>query len=158
MNFIDKPIDGVVIKPLQFRTDHRGWLIELFRADELQIPDQCPVMAYVSMTTPGVTRGPHEHVDQTDYFAFMSSLFEIHLWDLRKDSPTYQHRQIFCAGKNMPLAVIVPPGVVHGYRCIGQEDGLVFNAPNSLFKGANRSEPVDEIRHEDDRDSPCQIP
>jgi dTDP-4-dehydrorhamnose 3,5-epimerase len=155
MNFLDKSIHDVVLKPLHFRNDSRGWLIELFRNDEIDVQ---PVMAYVSLTLPGVTRGPHEHVNQTDYFAFISSLFEVHLWDLRKESPTYGNRMIFCTGKTMPLAVIVPPGVVHGYKCIGHYEGLVFNAPNSLFMGENRAEPVDEIRHENDPNSPCQIP
>jgi dTDP-4-dehydrorhamnose 3,5-epimerase len=46
--------------------------------------------------------------------------------------------------------VIVPPGVVHGYRNIGDQAGLVVNLPNRLYKGQGRSEPVDEIRHEGD--------
>jgi dTDP-4-dehydrorhamnose 3,5-epimerase-like enzyme len=47
--------------------DDRGWLTELFRHDELA-PEFFPVMAYISSTLPGVTRGPHEHVDQADLF------------------------------------------------------------------------------------------
>ena len=42
------------------------------------------MMTYVSQTLPGVTRGPHEHVDQTDGFAFMGpSDFKLVLWDTR---------------------------------------------------------------------------
>jgi dTDP-4-dehydrorhamnose 3,5-epimerase len=46
--------------------------------------------------------------------------------------------------------VIVPQGVVHGYRNIGDKDGLVINLPNRVFMGEGRKSPVDEIRHEDD--------
>jgi dTDP-4-dehydrorhamnose 3,5-epimerase len=50
--------------------------------------------------------------------------------------------------------VIVPPGVIHAYRNIGTENGIVFNAPNRLYGGAGRKSPVDEIRHEDEAASP----
>jgi dTDP-4-dehydrorhamnose 3,5-epimerase-like enzyme len=33
--FHDGPIDGVTFKPLSPYKDHRGWLIELYRADQL---------------------------------------------------------------------------------------------------------------------------
>ena len=81
--FRDGPIDGVTFRPLAPHKDHRGWLIELYREDELPA-EQHPVMAYVSETLPGVARGPHEHVDQTDYFAFLGpGEFLLYLWDAR---------------------------------------------------------------------------
>ena len=43
--------------------------MKVYREDELPAEQQ-PAMAYVSETLPGVARGPHEHVDQTDSFAF----------------------------------------------------------------------------------------
>ena len=50
-------IPGVVIRPIKRFTDDRGWLMELFRDDEL--PDGFePTMGYLSMTKPGVARGP----------------------------------------------------------------------------------------------------
>ncbi len=89
--FHEGPIDGVTFRPLAPHKDHRGWLIELYREDELPA-DQHPVMAYVSETLPGVARGPHEHVDQTDYFAFVGpGDFLLYLWDARPASPTYGH-------------------------------------------------------------------
>ena len=47
------------------------------------------------------------------------------------------------------MAVIVPAGVVHAYRNVGTMPGLVFNAPNRIYRGWGRKSPVDEIRHED---------
>jgi dTDP-4-dehydrorhamnose 3,5-epimerase len=52
-------------------------------------------------------------------------------------------------GASNPAAVWIPPGVVHAYRNIGTVPGLVFNAPNRLYAGWGKTEPVDEIRHED---------
>jgi dTDP-4-dehydrorhamnose 3,5-epimerase len=114
-----------------------------------------PAMAYLSMTKPGVARGPHEHAGQTDYFCFLGpSNFKIYLWDARADSPTCGVKQFFFAGLDSPKLVIVPPGVVHAYKNVGIEHGLVFNAPDKLYAGEGRLSPVDEIRHEDREGSP----
>lgn len=142
-------IDGVIVRPLKVHRDGRGWLVELFRHDELAA-DLWPKMAYASMTLPGVARGPHEHIEQADGFAFIGpSDFRVWLWDTRADSPTAGRRASFVAGASNPAAVWVPPGVVHAYKNIGAAPGLVFNAPNRLYAGWGKSEPVDEIRHED---------
>lgn len=159
MTFIDAPVADVVWKPLTFFTDSRGWLVELFRNDEIA-PEFRPVMAYVSMTNPGVARGPHEHVEQADYFCFTGpGTFRVYLWDARKDSPTFGHRDVRDVGADAPFALIVPPGVVHAYKNVGTVGGWVFNAANALYAGEGRKgwrgpkgspEYVDEIRHEHD--------
>ncbi len=154
MNFNDGPIDGVIVRTLQFHHDRRGWLVELFRCDELPCGLHL-LMAYVSETLPGVVRGPHEHREQTDVLAFVGpGQFQLYLWDARTDSPTSGHRQVLMAGRSCPLLVIVPPGVVHAYKNVSEVPGWVFNCPDRLYAGQGRSEPVDEIRHEDRADSP----
>ena len=157
MVFHDGPIDGVTFKPLSPYKDHRGWLIELYREDQLP-PEQCPVMAYVSETLPGVARGPHEHVDQTDYFAFFGpGDFVLYLWDARPGSPTHGHRMQTAVGESNKQCVVVPPGVVHAYKNVGATSGWVFNAPNRLYAGPGKREPVDEIRYEDKAESEYRL-
>lgn len=157
MAFVPGPIEGVIWKPLKKFHDDRGWLCELFRHDEM--PSEFhPVMAYASVTQPGVARGPHEHVDQADYFAFFGpSNFKLYLWDNRPHSKTHRNCEIRIVGEEQPMAVIVPVGVVHAYKCIGNVPGLVFNGPNRLYKGPGKKDPVDEIRHEDVKDSPYRL-
>ncbi len=151
------PIEGVEIRAIQRHEDARGWLAELFRNDELP-RDLQPAMAYVSETKPGVTRGPHEHVEQTDYFGFVGpSRFAIHLWDSRPESPTYGNYICCEGGTESPITLTVPPGVVHAYRNVGHENGWVFNAPNRLFAGHGKRFPVDEIRHEEATNSPYKV-
>lgn len=146
-------IGGVVIRELKRFNDERGWLTEMFRHDELD-PEFHPAMAYVSMTKPGVARGPHEHVDQADCFCFIGpSTFRLYLWDNREGSATYGQKATFDLGEDNPAQVVVPKGVVHAYRNIGDREGIVYNAPNRLYAGEGRREPVDEIRHEDETDS-----
>ena len=154
MQFKKGSIENVIIKPLKKYLDERGWLTELFRHDELP-HENYPVMAYASVTKAGITRGPHEHEQQSDFFTFMGpSNFKIYLWDNRKLSATFGNRQIVFCGHDSPHSIIIPPGVVHAYKNIGQEPGLVFNAPNRLFAGENKKDVIDEIRHEEDPNSP----
>lgn len=154
MVFAEGVIHDVVVREIRRFDDSRGWLTELFRSDELD-PAVMPVMSYISMTRPGIARGPHEHRDQTDYFCFVGpSTFRVYLWDGRKDSPTSGVKQVVDGGEGKPLLVIVPPGIVHAYRNMGGVDGLVFNAPNRLYAGDGKKDPVDEIRHEEIVDSP----
>ncbi len=150
-------IDGVVIREISKHHDDRGWLAELFRHDEMDA-DCYPAMAYVSVTRPGVARGPHEHAEQTDLFCFLGpSTFRLYLWDNRESSPTFGAKAVLDLGEAKHALVIVPPGVVHAYRNIGDIDGLIFNAPNRLYAGEGKRQPVDEIRHEDDPESPFQL-
>src|SRR5512143_519600 len=100
--FKDGTIHDIVVKDLVRHSDNRGWLIEIFRQDETE-ERFYPVMEYISMTHAGAVRGPHEHAEQADQFAFVGpSDFKVYLWDDRKDSPTYRIRQILTAGESCP--------------------------------------------------------
>jgi dTDP-4-dehydrorhamnose 3,5-epimerase len=154
-------IPGVLLTPLTLASDSRGWLAELFRSDVLAVAgmkEAQPVMGYVSMTLPGVARGPHEHREQTDIFAFAGpSDFEVTFWDNRPGSPTFGRCETLVLGASRPATLTVPPGVVHAYRNVGRIGGWVLNFANRLYKGKGRKEPVDEIRHEDDPGSTFRL-
>ena len=148
----ESEIPGVHIFEIPRFEDERGWLMEVFRMDELEF---APKMAYVSQTLPGVMRGPHEHKDQTDFFVFIGpGEFELHLWGEKglsrggEEVPT--KHEVHRVGEDRPRAVVVPPGVIHGYQCVSDVPGIVFNAPDTLYAGPGKMYPVDEIRHEDD--------
>lgn len=154
-------INGLIIRQLNKNFDHRGWLAEFYRKDE---ENYQPLMGYVSLTKPGIIRGPHEHREQSDCFVFVGpGDFELHLWDgraggdsatLLKDSEKYLKLEV---GQNNPTVVIVPPGVVHGYKCISKNDGWCINLPDMLYRGENKKGEIDEIRWEDKEDSPYKI-
>ena len=148
-------IKGVIIKKISKNEDSRGWLAEFYRQDEVA---HRPIMAYISVTKPGVARGPHEHKDQSDGFIFIGpGNFDLYLWDRQADSPTNGEHMKIQAGDNNPVMVIVPPGVVHGYKNISNVDGWCINMPDKLYKGEGKSEEVDEIRWESNIESPYKI-
>ena len=75
----------------------------------------------------------------------------------RDQAPSYGSMQTEVVGADRPMLLVIPPGVVHAYKNVGGDQGIVFNCPNRLYKGAGRAQPVDEIRHEDDHGSPFQL-
>lgn len=145
-------MEGLEVRELSLYEDKRGWLGELLREDESEFR---PAMSYLSMTIPGLIRGPHEHKEQTDFFCF-TGRFRIYLWDNRKTSATYGEHRIIDT-KNVPTIAVVPPGIVHAYKNIDRREALVINMPDRLYRGRGKKEPVDEIRHEDDASSPFRI-
>lgn len=149
-------IDGIIIKDLIKNEDNRGWLIELFRKDMID-DNNFPEMSYISMTRPGVVRGPHEHLEQTDCFCFLGSTFKLLLWDNREESATYKNKMSLNIGKNVYKLIIVPPRIVHAYKNIGNKPGFVINLPNRLYAGWGKKEKVDEIRYEDNLKSPFKV-
>ena len=150
-------IRDVVVRELKKYVDERGWLAELLRDDEVA-EEYLPAMAYISATLPGVQRGPHEHVDQADYFCFIGpSNFKLRVWDNRPESETYGNVMTVYAGEDAPKSVLIPKGVVHAYRNVGASVGIVVNLPNRLYAGQGRRDPIDEIRHEDDPETVFRV-
>ena len=148
-------IEGVVIDKINSYTDKRGWLKEIYRSDEADI---VPSMCYISHTNFNEIRGPHEHLGQTDFFVFVGpGDFELYLWDDRKNSPTQGINKRLVVGESNNVSVVVPPGVVHGYKSISEEGSFSVNLPDKLYGGVDRKEEVDEIRHENNRNSKFRI-
>ncbi len=144
-------MEGLEVKELALFKDQRGWLGEIMRDDESKIKS---VMSYLSMTKPGFVRGPHEHKEQTDFFCFIGR-FRLYFWDNRETSPTYkEHKTIDTSN---PTIAVVPPGIVHAYKNIERREGYVINMPDKLYRGWGKTEEVDELRYENDPESPFKI-
>lgn len=158
VQFSEGEIQGVVFRPLAVHRDSRGGLAELFRSDEL--PLEChPKMATVSWTEPGVVRGPHEHVGQTNLLMFLGpQRFLLILWDNRPTSLTYRHMLRRVVGGDQPVSVLLPAGIVHAYQNLAEEPALSLNFPNQLFRGKQRRAEDEAIRHEQDDASPFKLP
>jgi dTDP-4-dehydrorhamnose 3,5-epimerase len=151
-------LPGVRVEALPVFKDARGSLHELFRTDEIPAGFK-PVMACSSWSHPGVARGPHQHVAQDDYFTFAGpSEFCVYLWDDRPGAAKAARGWTIRTGEKSPVRIYVPRGVVHAYHNIGSVPGLVVTVTSLLFKGEGRCEPVDEIRHELDPNSPYHLP
>ena len=148
-------IKDVIIKKIEKFEDERGWLSEIWRLDNEAYQ---PMMAYFSMTNSGIVRGPHEHKEQSDGFVFAGpGIFKLYLWENREGQQNYRKLETFEVGENNPVMVIVPPGVVHGYKCVSDIPAYSINLPDKLYKGQNKKDEIDEIRWEKDPKSPFKI-
>jgi len=131
-------IDGVKVKPLKPIPDERGRVMELLRSDDdiYQKFGQC----YMTTAYPGVVKAWHYHKVQTDYFACIGGMMKLVLFDARDDSPTKGEVNEFFLGVHRPQLVTIPPGVMHGFKCISDTEAVVVNCPTELYNPASPDE------------------
>lgn len=133
-------IEGVHLRRLVRHMDERGSLTELLRSDwpEFRGFGQ----ATVTLNYPGIIRAWHWHTKQTDLFVVVSGTVKLPLYDARPDSSTQGQIDEFFLGEQNFVALLVPPGVYHGYETLGAKPALILNFPNRLYD----SEHPDELR------------
>lgn len=124
-------IDGVILRPLARHVDERGSLTELLRSDwpEFRGFGQ----ATVTVNHPGVIRAWHWHTKQTDLFVVISGMVKLPLYDARSGSRTVGEINEFFLGEENFSALLVPPGVYHGYKTIGAKPALILNFPDRVY-------------------------
>ncbi len=125
----------------QFK-DERGMVCETFRLDDI-ITSQSK-MCYISETEPFIMRGPHQHSNQDDNFISWKNHMVYEMYN--PETKEFKH---FITEKEKIYLVIVKPPIIHAYRNIETTSMKTMNFPTSLFMGENKSEEIDEIRHEE---------
>ncbi len=121
-------IEGVKIKNLVVHKDipdleqaniEPGLLMEIVRSDEgllKKFGQSTMTIAY-----PGTIKGFHYHERQDDLWFMATGRAMIVLYDLRAGSPTYKQTEVLYAGKDDYKLVVIPVGVVHGYKVVSKE-------------------------------------
>lgn len=127
-----KLIDGVKTKKLRVIPDERGRLMEVLRSDDEELFKKFG-QAYITTAYPGVVKGWHFHRKQTDTFACISGMMKIVLYDGREDSPTKGLVNEFFVGVHNPTLIQVPPYVLHGFKCISEQEAIVLNLPTEVY-------------------------
>lgn len=111
-------IDGAQMKDLKVNLDGRGYLIELWKEEWLDEGWIRPRHIYESGTDEGVVKSWHLHGEHTDQFAITKNKVQVVLVDLRAESPTFGHVNSLVVGRQKPAAILIPPGVMHGWKAI----------------------------------------
>jgi len=124
-------IEGVRTRKLRRIPDERGYLMEMLRSDWEEF-QQCG-QVYVTAVYPGVVKGWHFHKLQTDYFICVAGMAKVVLYDGREDSPTHGEVNEFFMGTQNPMLLVIPPGVMHGFKGISPEITLIVNVPTELY-------------------------
>ena len=84
---------------------------------------------YFALSYPGVIRGWHIHKRMTINYAVPIGMIKLVLYDKRPESPTKGVLQELFIGEDNYQLVRVPPGVVNGFKAIGNSSALVANCP-----------------------------
>lgn len=118
-------IAGVQIKKINRFADNRGYLAEVARASEF--PTFTWRQTNFTVAHPGVIKAFHYHKKQQDLWFCVSGNLEAVLYDRRPDSPTFGQTQTVVLGEMSCASLLIPVGVAHGYRVLGNEPaGLVY--------------------------------
>lgn len=105
-----------VVRNIELRKFHdsRGSLFEMIRNE--WVPETAPIQWNAVASKKNVIRGFHVHPNHTDYLVCILGTFTIKMRDLREKSPTYLLYQEVEMDAENPRALVIPPGVGHGFE------------------------------------------
>ncbi len=127
-------IEGVRVKKLNVIPDDRGRLMEILRADDAEYEKFGQV--YMTTAYPGIVKAWHFHKLQTDNFTCVKGTMLLALYDARDGSRTHSMINEFVINLDNPALVHIPPGIYHGFKCIGDEEAVVINTVTEPYKHA----------------------
>jgi dTDP-4-dehydrorhamnose 3,5-epimerase len=128
-------IEGVRLKPYDLWPDDRGYFLEVIRMQQGLAGAFPPETTQVSaaLSYPATIKAFHFHRLQTDLWVPMLGMFQVALVDLRADSPTFGLKNTLYLGSLRPWQLLIPPGVGHGYKVIGEGPGVLVYVTNRLY-------------------------
>lgn len=133
-------IEGVISKKLVRHSDDRGFFMEILRDDDELLKRFG--QASLSKSYPGVIKAFHYHERQDDLWFFPVGNAQVVIHDLREESPTKGETNVFYLGEDNPGLLLIPKGVAHGYRVLGQEATVIMYFTTESYN----SEHPDELR------------
>jgi len=150
-------IKGVKIKELKVHQDvsdtddpmeKPGHLMEVLRSDD----DLMKKFGQTTFTVahPGTIKAFHWHQKQDDLWFIASGKAAIVLHDLRDDSDTKGETQtIVTEGEKNPQLVLIPVGVAHGYKVLGDKPVSLFYHTTEPYNIENPDE--ERIAYDDQK-------
>lgn len=147
-------IAGAFLRDLRWIADDRGALSELYR-DSWEPPgtfdfgSAVPTFSrvanagrarqvYLTETRPGVVKAWHFHREQTDRFVPVRGTLRVVLYDARELSPTRGGWfEVVLDPDRAHRMLVIPPGVVHGWKNVGTETASIMNCVTTEWTGSD---------------------
>jgi dTDP-4-dehydrorhamnose 3,5-epimerase len=128
-------IADVQINAFPIWPDDRGYFLEIARLGEGLVADFPAESMQVSaaLNYPGIIKAFHFHRFQTDYWVAAAGLLQVVLVDLRTNSATYGAKNTLYVGALRPWQLLIPPGVAHGYKVIGEQPSVLVYITNRIY-------------------------
>lgn len=128
-----------IVKKLTTHLDDRGYLSEILRSDDCVYKNFGQV--YISTIYPGTIKGFHVHERKTDYITCVRGQVKFVVIESNCNSDLLSLYE-YHLSRMSPKLVVVPPGLWHGWMCIGQEEAMLVNVTTEPFN----SDDPDEVR------------
>ena len=135
-------IAGVDIRPYALWPDDRGYFLEVLRFGQGLASSYPAGSTQVSaaLSYPGTIKAFHYHQHQTDVWVPSSGMLQVALVDLRTESATFGRRNTLYVGMLRPWQILIPPGIGHGYKVIGEHPAMLVYVTDRFY------DPTDEGR------------
>jgi dTDP-4-dehydrorhamnose 3,5-epimerase len=133
---------NVRIEPTAVWPDDRGHFQEVLRIGH-GLPSPFPAQTTqvsATVTYPGIVKAFHYHEHQYDCWSVVKGMLQVALVDLRSSSRTFGQRNTLYVGELRPWQLLIPPGVAHGYKVIGEHAAVLVYVTSRFY------DPADEHR------------
>lgn len=129
-NFINTPIDGLVIIEPKVFGDHRGYFFEAYNYEDFKSAglDMTFVQDNQSKSRKGVLRGLHFQTEKPQgklVRVISGEVFDVAV-DLRKGSPTYKEWYGLILSAENKRQFYIPPGFAHGFLVLSDEAEFTY--------------------------------
>lgn len=131
-------INDVFYKNLIRHSDDRGIFMEVLRDDENLLSRFG--QASLSKSYPGVIKAFHYHKRQDDLWFFPVGHAQVVLYDMREQSSTKGETNVFYLGEDNPGLLVIPKGVAHGYRVLGNTPAVIVYFTTESYQRENPDE------------------
>lgn len=140
-------IDGVKIKELKVFKDkpdldqkdvEPGIFMEVLRDDDEMLTNFG--QSNFTIADKGTIKAFHWHKHQEDLWFLASGRAAIVLYDQRENSPTKGETQVINGGVDDYKLVLIPVGVVHGYKVLSDEPCMLFYHVTKAYDRENPDE------------------
>ena len=128
-------IDGVFVREPKYVITENGMLLELLRGEWLGVAagvDQ----VFMRLLDPGRVSAWHAHAKTTDRLFCVGGRALVVLYDARTNSPTSKTLAEYRLAPERPMLLVVPPGVFHGVKAIGDEPLVLLNMVDVAYEYA----------------------
>ena len=129
---VRKQIADLVIDRRLSLEDERGEVVEVYRPAWNLNPDPL-VYVYQALVRPGAVKGWIVHEKQEDRIFISQGVMRWVFFDNRPESPTYQLLNDFTFSDRSRALIVIPRGVFHAVKNIGQQDATFINMPTRPY-------------------------